>query len=404
MTLVGPLSTTEVEVSVFVGKAVVLLVKLGKVAISVVEVNIDIGMVALEVISLLGPISMHGVVGEVGTIITGIDSGHGTVEERTKYGVVLLIGTITEDVVGEVLEVSDKGIVKALTEDSVFSLLEFHGEVGEDLVVEVTTECTLEEERVEDSVRVDAEEEIMVTKEEILEVVTTGVICAVVGVGVVTKDVVAVVTVSVVGGLSEVDVVLVDVTVVSTPPVVAAVVEGGPMVVDVVYIVVGMGTRCDSVVEWRVCVLITDEVVLSVPVVLGLLVDVEEGPEEVTGMLVWTEGVGVLWEVVSVGVIVSVVAMVVMALDVVPVVCAVGEEGMVFAVVADILETMGVEVRLIVVVSGPVEGLGVVGVGVSAVVRVSVPTEDWVVVVMVSGVLDVRGVGVVVVVIVLPVE
>lgn len=171
MTLVGPLSTTEVEVSIFVGKAVVILVKLGKVAISVVEVNIDIGMVALEVISLLGPISMHGVVGEVGTIVTGIDSGHGTVEERTKDGVVLLIGTITEDVVGEVLEVSDKGILKALTEDSVFSLLEFDGEVGEDLVIEVTTECTLEEERVEDSVRVDIEEEIMVTKEEVSAVV-----------------------------------------------------------------------------------------------------------------------------------------------------------------------------------------------------------------------------------------
>ncbi|KAI5128005.1 Gdp-Fucose Protein O-Fucosyltransferase 2 [Manis pentadactyla] len=170
---------------------------------------------------------------------------------------------------------------------------------------------------------------------------------------------------------------------------VAAVEEGGPMVVDVMSIEVGVDAKCDSVVECRVCVLITDEVVLSVPVVLGLLVDVEEGPEEVTGMLVWTEGVGVLWEVVSVGVIVSVVAVVVMALVVVPVVCAVREEGMVFAVVADILETMGVEVRLIVVVSGPVEGLGVVGVGVSSVVRVSVPTEDWVVVVMVSGVLDV---------------
>lgn len=93
----------------------------------------------------------------------------------------------------------------------------------------------------------------------------------------------------------QVDVVLVGVTAVSTRPVVAAVEEGVPMVVDVMSVEVGVDATWDSVVECRVCVLITDEVVLSVPVVLGLLVDVEEGPEEVPGMLVGTEGVGVLW-------------------------------------------------------------------------------------------------------------
>lgn len=89
MMLVGSVSRTEVEVSICVGKAVVILVELkGVVAISVVEVKTDNGMVGVEVTLLFGSISIHGVVGEVDTIVTDIDSGHGVVEEIRTVGVV----------------------------------------------------------------------------------------------------------------------------------------------------------------------------------------------------------------------------------------------------------------------------------------------------------------------------
>lgn len=62
--------------SICVGNTVVILVKVGGVvANSVVEVNTDNGMVGVEVTLPLGSISMHGVVGEVGIIVTDIDSG-----------------------------------------------------------------------------------------------------------------------------------------------------------------------------------------------------------------------------------------------------------------------------------------------------------------------------------------
>lgn len=88
MLLVGCVSRTGAEVSVCLGNTVVILVELGEVAISVVEVNTDIGMLGIEVTSLLGPISIHEVVGEAGTIVTDIDSGHGVVEEIKQVVVV----------------------------------------------------------------------------------------------------------------------------------------------------------------------------------------------------------------------------------------------------------------------------------------------------------------------------
>lgn len=146
MMSVGSVSKGEVEVSVCVGNTVVTLVELeGVVAISVVEVKTDNGMVGVEVTSLLGSISIHGVVGEVGTIVTGIDSGHGVVEERIIMGVVLVEKVIRVEVVGEVRIVSDeKGC----------------GEVGNRVVVVVNMEL-LEEENEED-IDIVAVEKIMV--------------------------------------------------------------------------------------------------------------------------------------------------------------------------------------------------------------------------------------------------
>lgn len=119
MMLEGSVSTTEVEVSICVGNTVVILVKLGGVvAISVVEVNTDIGVMGVEVPLLFGLISIHGVVGEVGTIVMDMDSGHRVVGKTLIVGVVSVEKVIREDVIGEVLVVSDETrIEKGVTEE-----------------------------------------------------------------------------------------------------------------------------------------------------------------------------------------------------------------------------------------------------------------------------------------------
>lgn len=82
MMLVGSVSKSEVEVSICVGNTVVILVELeGVVAISVIEVKTNNGIVEVKVTLLFGSISMHGVMGEVGTIIKDIYSRHGVVGE-----------------------------------------------------------------------------------------------------------------------------------------------------------------------------------------------------------------------------------------------------------------------------------------------------------------------------------
>ena len=101
----------------FTGKRVVMVAKLGEVAISVVEVKTDNGTVGAEVTSVFGPTSMHGVVGEADTIVTDMDSGHGVVENRVSM-VVVRVGEVTREVmVGEVLVVSvDEKVGKVVIE------------------------------------------------------------------------------------------------------------------------------------------------------------------------------------------------------------------------------------------------------------------------------------------------
>lgn len=95
-------------------------------ALSVVEVKTDNGMVGVEVTSGFGPTSIHGVVGEADTIVTDIDSGHWVVEERVNMVVVWVRRLLPfwGEVVREVLAVSDEEKVgKAVTEDPVMSVL-----------------------------------------------------------------------------------------------------------------------------------------------------------------------------------------------------------------------------------------------------------------------------------------
>lgn len=131
--------------SIFVGNTVVILVKLGGVvANSVVEVNTDDEMVGIEVTLPLGSISMHGVVGEVGTIVTDIDSGQGVVEEIVKVVVILVEEVIVEDMDGEVLVVKGEEVGKAVTEEEPLSPVLKEGEdLGERLVVVLSTEFSL---------------------------------------------------------------------------------------------------------------------------------------------------------------------------------------------------------------------------------------------------------------------
>lgn len=131
--------------SIFVGNTVVILVKLGGVvANSVVEVNTDDEIVGLEVTLPLGSISMHGVVGEVGTIVTDINSGQGVVEEIVKVVVILVEEVIVEDMDGEVLVVKGEEVGKAVTEEEpLFPVLKEGEDLGERLVVVMSTEFSL---------------------------------------------------------------------------------------------------------------------------------------------------------------------------------------------------------------------------------------------------------------------
>lgn len=98
-----------------IGRAVVILVELGEVAISVGEVNTDTGLVGVEVTSLLGPVSTHGVAGETGAIVTDTESGHGVGEQRKQPVVVSVAKVFREDVVGEVLVFKvEEGVVFAV--------------------------------------------------------------------------------------------------------------------------------------------------------------------------------------------------------------------------------------------------------------------------------------------------
>lgn len=126
VTSAGSVLKTEVEVSVSAGNTAVLVVELGQVALSVVEVKTDNGMVGVEVTSGFGPTSIHGVVGEADTIVTDIDSGHWVVGERVNMVVVWVRRLLPfwGEVVREVLAVSDEEKVgKAVTEDPVMSVL-----------------------------------------------------------------------------------------------------------------------------------------------------------------------------------------------------------------------------------------------------------------------------------------
>lgn len=116
----------EVEVSGFTGNRVVMVVELGEVAISVVEVKTDNGTVGVEVTSAFEPTSIHGVVGEADTIVTDMDSGHGVVEDRVSMVVVWVGDVIREVTVEEVFVVSiDEKVGKAVREEGpVFSALD----------------------------------------------------------------------------------------------------------------------------------------------------------------------------------------------------------------------------------------------------------------------------------------
>lgn len=110
---------------------------------SVVEVNTDNGMVGVEVTLPLESISMHGVVGEVGTIVTDINSGQGVVEEIVKVVVALVEEVIVEGMDGEVLVVKGEEVGKAGTEEPLFPVLKECEGIGERLVVVTGTEFSL---------------------------------------------------------------------------------------------------------------------------------------------------------------------------------------------------------------------------------------------------------------------
>lgn len=100
-------------------------------AISVVEVKTDNGMVGVEVTLLFGSISIHGVEGKVGTIVMDIDSGHEVMEEIARVVVFLVKEEVREDKLGEVLVVSDeKEVGKRVTEVAGFRVLKEYREVG----------------------------------------------------------------------------------------------------------------------------------------------------------------------------------------------------------------------------------------------------------------------------------
>lgn len=124
--LEGLVSSMGGEAPSLSGNRVVMVVGLGEVAISVVEVKTDNGTVGIEVTSAFGPTSIHGVVGEADTIVTDMDSGHGLGEDKVSMAVVWVGDVIREVMVEEVFVVSvDEKVGKSVTEEGpVFSVLD----------------------------------------------------------------------------------------------------------------------------------------------------------------------------------------------------------------------------------------------------------------------------------------
>lgn len=124
--LEGLVSSMGGEAPSLSGNRVVVVVGLGEVTISVVEVKTDNGTVRIEVTSAFGPTSIHGVVGEADTIVTDMDSGHGLGEDRVSMAVIWVGDVIREVMVEEVFVVSvDEKVGKAVTEEGpVFSALD----------------------------------------------------------------------------------------------------------------------------------------------------------------------------------------------------------------------------------------------------------------------------------------
>ena len=107
-----------------------------------------------------------------------------------------------------------------------------------------------------------------------------------------------------------------------------------------------------------------------------MLVDMEELPRDVSGKVVVTKGVTVLWLVADVDVSVGAVTEFVTTLKVVSVLWMVGEEGMLFEVVSEGLDSTSVEVRSLVELSEPVVLVAVDSVVAGVGVGVSVLTEE----------------------------
>lgn len=162
----------EVEASGCVGNMVLILVELGRVTISVEEGRTENGVVGEEVTSVLGSISIHGRVGEVGTIVMVIVSGQGVEEGREikEKGVISVRVVVSEEMVGEVLVVAKEDREEVVVEEPTCSVLEIGGEVGPVLVVVGSMELLVGEERGEDSLTVGVEE-IKVPKDVIIALV-----------------------------------------------------------------------------------------------------------------------------------------------------------------------------------------------------------------------------------------
>ena len=107
-----------------------------------------------------------------------------------------------------------------------------------------------------------------------------------------------------------------------------------------------------------------------------MLVDMEELPRDVSGKVVVTKGVTVLWLVADVDVSVGAVTEFVTTLKVVSVLWMAGEEGMLFEVVSEGLDSTSVELRSLVELSEPVVLVAVDSVVAGVGVGVSVLTEE----------------------------
>ena len=86
MTLVGPGSRTDVEVSICVGKTLIILLDSGRVNFSVGEGRTDNETVGVKVTSLLGSLSTRGEVEEAGTVVSDMCCGYVVVEEVKMVG------------------------------------------------------------------------------------------------------------------------------------------------------------------------------------------------------------------------------------------------------------------------------------------------------------------------------